>query len=110
MKARPYLQQGIRKRIENGLQTDIWRDAWIPESGNFEIIIPPPDNPLFPQRLADLIDPTMETWNKSIIENYFWPVDHARIVDIPIGGSTVHDRVVWHYEKKKVSRCDLAIG
>lgn len=38
MKARPYLQQGLRKRIENGLQTDIWRDAWIPESGNFKII------------------------------------------------------------------------
>lgn len=112
LRARPFVHQGLRMRIGNGFHTNIWGTPWIPEDGNFKVITPPPDNPLFPITVADLIDPTTETWNVGTIEKYFWGIDHARILAIPIGASTSKDQLVWHYEKHgkfSVRSCYLLI-
>lgn len=35
--ARPYLQQGLRRRIGNGVSTERWGDPWLPDVGHFRI-------------------------------------------------------------------------
>lgn len=100
MKARPFLEQGIRTRIGNGYSTAIWGSAWIPEHGNFKVITPPPVT-WFPQRVADLINPLTWAWDREFINNTFWEVDRARILAIPLGTISAEDRMVWHYSKNR---------
>lgn len=100
LQARPYVLKGLRVRIWNGFHTTIWGSSWIPDDGNFKVITPKPENTFFPQRVADLIHPTTDTWNKEMIESCLWPVDHARVLAIPIGAAMANDQVVWHYDRR----------
>lgn len=98
LKAKPFLEAGIRTRIGNGYSTAIWDSAWIPETGNFKVITPRPSN-FYPCRVADLINLVTGTWDVGFIESVFWEVDRARIMAIPLGKVGADDRMVWHYSK-----------
>lgn len=84
LKARPFLEAGIRTRIENGYSTAIWDDAWIPEDENLQFITPRPPN-FYHWRVADLINPVTGKWDEAFIESVFCEVDRARIMSIPLG-------------------------
>lgn len=97
MKARCLFEKGLRIRIGNGQATRIWGTSWIPEDGYFKILTPQPLNSLYPDRVADLIDPITRTWRVDVVNDIFWPVDRERILAIPIGALEVEDRLVWHF-------------
>lgn len=99
LKARVFFEKGLRTRIGNGQATRIWGTPWIPDDGHHRVFTPQPLNSLFPDRVADLIDPMMRTWRVELIEEVFWPVDRARILAIPIGATEVEDRLIWHHAK-----------
>lgn len=96
LKARPFLEQGIRVRIGNGYTTAIWGSDWIPETGNFKVITPWPQT-FYPIKVADLIDPISGRWDVEMLHNTFWEVDKYRILAIPLGSNTADDKLVWHY-------------
>lgn len=84
-------------RIGNGFNTPIWDSPWIPDDGNFKLITPGPPTNFYPWRVSDLINPITATWDYGMLERYFWPVDRARILGIPLGDPGTEDRLVWHY-------------
>lgn len=86
-------------RIGHGYLAAIWGTPWINGDGNFHPITSRPPSSFFPTKVADLIDLITGTWDRDMISNYFWPVDHSRILSTSIGAPSVDDRVIWHYEK-----------
>ncbi|XP_012847034.1 PREDICTED: uncharacterized protein LOC105967016 [Erythranthe guttata] len=99
VKARSHLLKGLRKRIGDGSSTSIWADPWLGDDGNFKVITRRPLHSCFPDRVEDLIDQTSKSWDISIINEQFWPVDRERILAIPIGSSYASDKWIWHYTK-----------
>ncbi|XP_012835792.1 PREDICTED: uncharacterized protein LOC105956483 [Erythranthe guttata] len=97
--ARPHVQEGCRVRIGNGVDSSIWGDPWLNDDGNFHIITRRPFSSAFPDKVSDLIWTDSRTWNLELIYDTFWPVDHSRILAIPIGSSLAKDRLVWHYSR-----------
>lgn len=97
MQVRPFFRKGLRVRIGHGYHTAVWESPWINEDGNFHLITPRPESCSFPWHVADIIEPNTGGWDRSLIEQPFWPVDWDRIYATPIGAPTVEDRTVWHY-------------
>lgn len=64
LKARALMKMGLRVRIGNGYSTDPWNDPWIPEDGRFTLYTPGSPTTFFPRKVADLIDPETNSWNK----------------------------------------------
>lgn len=56
-------------------------------------------NSLFPDRVADLINPNSRTWRSDLVKETFWPVGRGRILAIPTGALEVEDRMVWAQSK-----------
>ncbi|XP_012842431.1 PREDICTED: uncharacterized protein LOC105962665 [Erythranthe guttata] len=97
--ARPHVKAGCRVRIGNGKDTAIWGDPWLKNDGNFHILTRRSAVSAFPNRVSDLILPDSRVWDLDLIHASFWPVDHNRILAIPIGSSFAQDRLVWHYSR-----------
>lgn len=97
MQVRPFFRKGLRVRIGHGYHTAVWESPWINEDVNFHSITPRPESCSFPWHVADIIEPNTGGWDRSLIEQPFWPVDWDRIYATPIGAPTVEDRTVWHY-------------
>ncbi|XP_012841270.1 PREDICTED: uncharacterized protein LOC105961590 [Erythranthe guttata] len=81
----PYLRAGIRRRIGNGVGTSIWADPWLKDGGSGRVFTTRSVSTAFPNRVADLINPSSKTWDLDIIKEVFWPIDQERILAIPIG-------------------------
>lgn len=99
IKARPLLLKGLRIRIGNDYSKTIWDSPWITDDGHFKLFTPRPPSTYFPMKVADLIDPVTNSWNKKFIEETFWPIDCVRILSIPIGDINWSDCLLWHYAK-----------
>lgn len=78
LKARRYLEKWLRIRIGNGQATRLWGTSWIPDDGQFKIFTPQPLYPLYPDRVADLIDPIIRTWRLDVVNETFWPMDREK--------------------------------
>ncbi|XP_062015373.1 uncharacterized protein LOC133731938 [Rosa rugosa] len=98
MEAREVLIQGLRWRVGNGENIEIWRDRWIPDSYPRCPSSPPPQGA--PQFVAELIDPILHCWDTTKLEAYFSPADIDLILFIPLGRRRLPDRLIWHFQKQ----------
>ena len=79
---RDTLKLGLIKKIWNGETTNMWLDIWIPRDYKLRAISPITMNP--PQKVSDLIEHTMATWNIAKLHELFLVVDKEEILNIPL--------------------------
>lgn len=54
---------------------------------------------IFPEKVTDIIDWNLGTWNISLLEQHFWGIDRDWILQVPVGLPTSRDRYVWCHSK-----------
>lgn len=95
--ALPLVRKGVRWRVGNGQNIQVWTDSWIPRDGCLT-----PVTPNFQQlnnlRVADLLFDT-GGWNVELIQDLFWEEDSAYILGIPLPTESGVDTRIWHYCK-----------
>ena len=90
------LKQGIRWRIGNGTQIDVWTDPWLRDDHNFWVQTTQ-GTKLDGLRVSDLMIPGRLEWDVELLEELFVARDVAEIQSIPLSQSFVADRHVWHF-------------
>ncbi|XP_071904274.1 uncharacterized protein [Coffea arabica] len=92
--ARELMEQGTRRRIGNGNNTNIWEDSWILSNINGKVTTRRHmDNGL--QKVHELI--CQKTWNTNSVFKNFNRQDAERILAIPISLSGKEDSHFWIY-------------
>ncbi|KAL7111975.1 hypothetical protein ACP275_05G123500 [Erythranthe tilingii] len=94
---RHHLQEGIRTRIGDGQDTSIWGDPWCVDGSQPRLFTRRPMHTSFPDRVSDIINPITRSWNHGLIKEVFWPIDHQRILNIPIGSRHAKDLMIWQF-------------
>lgn len=97
--ARPYLELGMRRRIGNVLNTQVWGDAWLLSEGTGKVITRRPLDSPFPHVVGDLVDWSTCAWNLDILNQYFWSCDVSRILQVPLGRPNSGDFAYWFFSK-----------
>lgn len=86
---------GVRWRIGDGRNVDIWRDKWIPIE-NCHIPFTPNLRGMTDTSIASLID--HESMCKEYLVNLvFWEEDSLSILQIPLNGLSSCDVQVWSF-------------
>nr|XP_027101745.1 uncharacterized protein LOC113722690 [Coffea arabica] len=94
MGARELVNLGTRRKIGNGMNTNIWEDSWIPGNLNGRVTTTRDmDNGL--HKVHELI--CHKTWNTNLVFKIFNPQDAERIVATPISLAGKEDRHFWIY-------------
>ncbi|XP_074304372.1 uncharacterized protein LOC141639082 [Silene latifolia] len=96
--ARRVLEQGLRRRIGDGLSTRVWRDAWIPGTQTGKVISPRrgiDENML----VASLLRPNGMAWDTSKVRSFFLPFEQERILRIRLSLNEEGDKWFWSPEK-----------
>nr|XP_027093548.1 uncharacterized protein LOC113713943 [Coffea arabica] len=92
MRARQLVEEGTRKRIGNGLSTNIWEDNWIPMTPNGRVTTQQPQGVNL-VKVADLI--VQKRWNKNLLFRNFTSTDVEGILSIPISLVDREDNNFW---------------
>ncbi|XP_016458490.2 uncharacterized protein LOC107782157 [Nicotiana tabacum] len=95
---RDLLVTGLRWRISNGKNINVWTDPWIPRKNGFTPKSIQMQNNL-DLKVADLIDEDTHTWKLHKISTTFEPEDIDAILSIPISIIGLNDRLLWHHSK-----------
>ncbi|XP_027096192.1 uncharacterized protein [Coffea arabica] len=94
MGARELVNLGTRRKIGNGMNTNIWEDSWIPGNLNGRVTTTRDmDNGL--HKVHELI--CHKTWNTNLVFKIFNPQDAERILATPISLAGKEDRHFWIY-------------
>lgn len=101
------LKRGHIWRVGNGQNIDIWEDAWIPNCANRKIVTPKGGQLL--RKVADLIDPILNSWDEDLLRQTLWPIDVQRVLTIPISQHDMPDFIAWNFTKKGSFRFGLLI-
>jgi len=88
------LSKGCCWRVGNGHNINIWKDKWLPNQNGLKVIIPNTNNPNIVM-VKDLIIDNPPSWNKSIIEDTFLPIDGLQILQLPITHKEQSDSIMW---------------
>ena len=94
------LKRGHIWRVGNGQNIDIWEDAWIPNCANRKIVTPKGGQLL--RKVADLIDPILNSWDEDLLRQTLWPIDVQRVLTIPISQHDMPDFIAWNFTKKGI--------
>lgn len=100
------LKEGLIKRIGNGEETNIWIDPWLPRNGCTRPITPKGQTIL--QKVSELINPVMGSWDEELVRDTFWPIDATVVLAIPLYEG-FEDQWAWHYERKVCSQLSQRI-
>ncbi|KAH9724503.1 putative reverse transcriptase/RNA-dependent DNA polymerase [Citrus sinensis] len=96
---RQVIYKGIRWRIGNGQQVQIYQGNWIPRPTSFKPVSPPSLSSDI--RVAELINEDNQ-WNEDLIYQHFLREDVDTILRIPIPSTPMGDQILWHYDKKRI--------
>lgn len=91
------MERGLRKRIGNGFDTNIWTDSWLPSDPHGKILTTKAVNSSCPVVVADLIEHSTHSWKWDVIEEHFWLVDRNRIAEVPFGSCSQPNRWIWNF-------------
>ncbi|XP_027182377.1 uncharacterized protein LOC113780798 [Coffea eugenioides] len=94
LSARELLEEGVRLRVGDGKQIDIWEDKWLLDQEYGKIRSCKPQQCRI-QRVHELISDG--NWNVDMIREVFEEEDCQRILDIPISKCGGKDRLVWSF-------------
>ena len=98
VEGRDTLKLGLIKRIGTGDGTHIWHDNWIPRDFKLRPVCPKAPNP--PQMVSELIDHASASWDIQLLEEHFYDMDKAEILNIPLSSKVQADFWSWHYDKR----------
>ncbi|XP_027182362.1 uncharacterized protein LOC113780787 [Coffea eugenioides] len=107
MRPRLMVEEGTRKRIGNGLSTNIWEDSWIPMTPNGRVTTQQPQGVNL-VKVANLI--VQKGWNKNLLFRNFTPMEVEGILSIPISLVDKEDSNFWihnsngHYSVRSAYR------
>ena len=87
------LKRGAIWRPGNGASINIWSDLWIPTAHDRRVMTPRGHCLL--ETLQDLIDPHTGEWDVQLVHDNFWPIDVARIMQIPLPSQQQLDFIAW---------------
>ncbi|KAH9784956.1 reverse transcriptase domain-containing protein [Citrus sinensis] len=96
---RQVIHKGIRWRIGNGEQVEVYKGNWMPRPTSFKPVSPP-SLPI-DSRVSDLINAANQ-WNEGLINQHFGKEDAEMILRIPLPSRPMEDQIVWHYDKKGI--------
>lgn len=88
------MRRGIRWRIGNGTNVDIWKDKWIPQCTRLKPITPNLFG-LEETSVSILIDVEFMSWDVAVVQNLFWEDDSDLILQIPLSSSCTTDTRIW---------------
>ncbi|CAH9148255.1 unnamed protein product, partial [Cuscuta epithymum] len=92
------LKENIRRRVGNGINVQVWADAWLPGPGTGKITSNKPQW-VSDMNVAALRDSTGTNWNRERIEALFNETDKQRILSVPISIQNREDSYWWTGEK-----------
>ncbi|XP_022159001.1 uncharacterized protein LOC111025446 [Momordica charantia] len=94
------LKDGLRWRIGNGENVNVYRDNWVPNQPSLKILsarrLP------IESTVHSLINHDLAIWKVDEIEAAFSPDEAKGILSIPLGSRNRRDKLIWHYEKMGV--------
>lgn len=85
------LLEGLKWRVGNGLNINVWDYAWLSGEGSSLIPTPAAESNRN-MRVAELIDFENGCWNKEMVCEVFDDADSARVLDIPLSSSFPRDK------------------
>ena len=92
--AKSVVEKGIRWRVRNSSDIQVWGDRWLPRASSYEVISPwlflHPDT-----KMSEFICQDSCCWKEEIIRQIFLPVDVEEILSIPISSKPLGDRLIW---------------
>src|SRR4051812_14669786 len=91
------LKQGLIRRIGNGKETEVWSCNWLPRHGMMRPYGCLTANP--PHLVCELINQTMASWRRDVIDETFLPMDKSVIMSIPLFTCDMEDKWAWTHEK-----------
>ncbi|CAL1389303.1 unnamed protein product [Linum trigynum] len=99
--AQKAVKEGIRWRVGNGSDINIWSDCWVAgaEGADYRVTTPKPISGGL-TRVIDLIDHEKREWCANMLQNNFNMEDRTKILAIPIPRQPAKDILVWSAERK----------
>ncbi|XP_062014412.1 uncharacterized protein LOC133730929 [Rosa rugosa] len=97
LSGRHVLAAGVKWRIGDGVQVNIWRDKWVPNCAQY--LIQKPHQIEF-EFVADLIDNQSRVWIPTTINSLFSLEVAANILAIPLSRRVLPDKLRWSPEKR----------
>ncbi|XP_074315459.1 uncharacterized protein LOC141651657 [Silene latifolia] len=101
LEARNVLEQGLRKRIGDGLSTRIWLDAWIPGTQTGRVLSPRVQGHE-DMLVSELMEKNGGGWKDGLISTLFLPFERDRICNIRVNTSRPSDEWYWNVEKNGI--------
>ena len=101
MAAQPLIKYGLRWRLGNGENIQIWGDKWLPKPSTFMVSSP---RLFMPQdmKVGDLIDKEEATWKVGVVDALFLPHEAEAIKAIPISSNLPEDKQIWAWSTNGV--------
>jgi hypothetical protein len=100
LERRDVLKQGLIRRIGTGEKTHAWNQNWIPRDHMLCPIACKKTKP--PVKVSNFINADTVSWNKSMLEEWFLPIDTDHICRIPLSTRRSDDVWAWHYESSGI--------
>ncbi|XP_074292350.1 uncharacterized protein LOC141619219 [Silene latifolia] len=101
LEARKVMECGLRRRIGDGVETSVWRDAWIlgTQSGR---VLSPCQQGREEMRVSELLNVDGRSWNLELVNATFLPFERERIWNIRLGDTRTRDLWFWEPERDGV--------
>ncbi|XP_074306449.1 uncharacterized protein LOC141641696 [Silene latifolia] len=96
--ARDVINLAARKRIGNGMGTQVWLDPWIQES-KLKFVFSPLGTADVNMRVAELLLPGGRAWNQEMVTGLFLPFEVERIMNIRLSERDQPDECCWDLTK-----------
>ncbi|XP_035544636.1 uncharacterized protein LOC118348020 [Juglans regia] len=95
------LKEGLRWRVGDGQNINIWGQRWLPTPSSFRVQSP---NPLLNTcvLVKDLMFEGRKVWNEGFIKSIFSEEEADLIISIPLSKRDVDDRMIWGPSKKGI--------
>lgn len=93
------LAAGLRWRIGDGSNVNIWEDPWVPRPTTFRIMSPPKQQL---KQVKELILPNGKEWNLPLMKAVLSLIDVQVISSIPLNAEECDDKLIWHYCKNGI--------
>ena len=97
LSARPILDSGIQWKVGTGLNINIWKDNWIPNTPSYML------HKLVGcdiEQVVELIDSSSRSWIPQVLHTIFPPVFVEKILCIHLNRYLMLDKLTWKLEKK----------
>ncbi|CAN0876335.1 Putative ribonuclease H protein At1g65750 [Linum grandiflorum] len=93
---KPLLSRGLRWKIGDGRNINVWTDPWLKDDDNLRVETP--INPTWSHlKVADLFIPYTTKWNEPLLTSIFLDRDTRAVMSLPPPNSSGEDRRIWHY-------------